>query len=168
MTTSERTVPPLPASSSESALAQWASVVCDEPCDEDLVYVAFFDRGEYPCANMIRLRGLPRLPYGRDVASLERVVRDQANDVRARSVVLVWQREGETPLDDLAVATWSRGLDERLRRGPLSLRGQVRRTPGGFDPAPRLPGQVTASDLPEGFDVPGEGPQLIPMRNPYH
>jgi hypothetical protein len=168
MTTTDRTVPPLPASSSESALAQWASVVCDEPCDEDLAYVVFFDRGPLPCASVIRLRGLPRMPYGRDVASLERVVRDQASDVRARSVVVVWQREGETALDELAVGTWARGLDDRLRRGPLSLRGQVRRTPTGFDPAPRLSGQVAATDLPRGFDVPGEGMELIPMRNPYH
>lgn len=164
----DRTVPPLPTSSSEPALAQWASVVCDEPCDEDLVYLAFFDRGEYPCTSIVRLRGLPRLPYGRDVAALERVVRDHASEAGARSVVLVWQREGESALDDLAVATWARGLDERLRRGPLTLRGQVRRAPSGFDPAPRLPGVVTPSDLPAGFDVPGERLRPIPMRNPYH
>ncbi|NIJ03489.1 hypothetical protein [Frigoribacterium faeni] len=168
MTTTDRTVPPLPRSSSESALAQWASVVCDEPCDEDLAYVVLFDARGRLCASVIRLRGLPRLPYGRDVAVLERVVRDQASDVRARSVVLVWQRERETALDELAVSTWASGLDDRLRRGPLTLRGQVRRSPGGFDPAPRLEGRVTASDLPDGFDVPGEGPELIPMRNPHH
>jgi hypothetical protein len=168
MTTTDRTVPPLPARSSEDAIAQWASVVCDEPCDEDLVYVAFFDRGELPCASVIRLRGLPRLPYGRDVAHLERVVRDQADDVRARTVVLIWQREGETPLDELAVSTWARGLDERLRRGPLRLRGQVWRTPSGFDPAPRSSGPVAEADLPDGPDLPGGLGPVIPMRNPYH
>jgi hypothetical protein len=92
----------------------------------------------------------------------------QAGHARARSVVLVWQREGEGELDDLAVSTWARGLDERLRRGPLTLRGQVRRTPGGFDPAPRTSAAAETGDVPDGFDVPGTPQKLIPMRNPYH
>jgi len=168
MTTTERTVPPLPDRDSETTLEQWAAIVCDEPCDVDLLYVVLVDVARRPCQSVIRLRGQPRLPYGRDVGVLERLLRDQAAACRARGVVLVWQRAVESDLDDLAVSTWARGVADRLARGGLRLHGQVHRSPSGFVPARPLLGELAEHVLPDGGEDPRVDPRPVLMRNPHH
>jgi hypothetical protein len=148
MEPTERTVPPLPDRDSATSLEEWAAIVCDEPCDDDLLYVVFVDVARRPCEAVIRLRGQPRLPYGRDVGVLERLLREQAATCRARGVALVWQRALESDLDDLAVSTWARGIADRLAGGGLRLHGQVHRSPSGFSPARPLAGELAEHVLP--------------------
>ena len=168
MTPTERTVPRLPDRDSATTLEEWAAVVCDEPCDEDLLYVVLVDVAREPCQSVLRLRGQPRLPYGRDVDVLERLLRDRASACRARGLALVWQRALESDLDDLAVSTWARGVSDRLASGGLRLHGQVHRSPSGFAPARPLSGELAEHVLPDGLAglLPDQRPVM--MRNPHH